>query len=102
MSNDIYTDLDNTIVELEYAMKVQAYLEELEKSNVSLSDHISNLSRNKIALEATIDAVEVQKKIEREHNRLDRRIGRAISNMPKFKIVRSDSESESSDTKSDS
>lgn len=100
MSNNLYSDLENIVVELEYATKVQAYLEELDKSELSLSDHISNLSRNKIALEATIDAVETQKKIEREHNRLDRRFGRALANMPKLKIVRPESEDEPSDTTS--
>ena len=100
MSNNFYSDLDNLTIELEYANKIQAYLEELDKSGVSLSDHISDLSRNKIALEATIEAAETQKKIERENNRLDRRFGRALSNMPKIKIVRPESEDEPSDTTS--
>lgn len=98
MSNNFYSDLENVTIELEYAKKIQAYLEELDKSEISLSDHISNLSRNKIALEATVEAVETQKKIERETNRLDRRFGRAISNMPKLKLVRPGSEDEPSDT----
>ena len=98
MSNNFYSDLENVTIELEYALKIQAYLEELDKSEVSLPDHISNLSRNKIALEATIEAAETQRKIERETNRLDRRFGRAISNMPKLKLVRPESEDEPSDT----
>lgn len=98
MSNNFHSDLDNLTIELEYAEKIQAYLEELDKSGISLSDHISDLSRNKIALEATIEAAETQKKIERETNRLDRRFGRAISNMPKIKIVRPESEDKTSDT----
>lgn len=101
MSNNFYSDLDNLEIELEYALKIQAYLEELDKSETSLSDHISTLSRNKIALEATIEAAETQKKIEREKNRLDKRFGRAVSNMPKLKLVRPESEDETSDTTSD-
>ena len=97
MSNNFYSDLDNLTIELEYAEKIQAYLEVLEETDLSLSDHISNLSRTAIALEATIEAAEVQKKIERETNRLDRRFGRAISNMPKLKLVRPESEDETSD-----
>lgn len=101
MSNNFYSDLENLDIELEYALKIQAYLEELDKSEISLSDHISDLSRTKIALEATIEAAETQKKIERETNRLDRRFGRAISNMPKLKLVRPESKDEPSDTTSD-
>lgn len=103
MSNNFYSDLENVNVELEYAQKIEAYLEVLEESDLSLSDHIANLTRNKIALEATIEAAETQRKIERETNRLDKRFGRAISNMPKLKLVRPESEDETSDkTPSDS
>lgn len=98
MSNNFYSDLENVNIELEYAKKIQAYLEVLEETDLSLSDHISNLSRTAIALEATIEAAEAQKKIEREANRLDKRFGRAISNMPKLKLVRPESEDEPSDT----
>lgn len=102
MSTDFYSDLENVNIELEYAKKIQAYLEVLEETNLSLSDHISNLSRNAIALEATIEAAEAQKKIEREANRLDKRFGRAISNMPRLKVVRPESEETSDKTSTDS
>ena len=100
MSNNFYSDLDNVNLELEYAKKIEEYLEVLEESDpiLTLSDHISNLTRQKIALEATIEAAETQKKIEREANRLDKRFGRAVSNMPKLKLVRPESEDETSDT----
>lgn len=97
MSNNFHSDLENVNLELEYAKKIEAYLEALDESETSLSDHISNLSRTAIALEATIEAAEAQKKIEREANRLDKRFGRAISNMPKLKLVRPESEDEASD-----
>lgn len=103
MSNNFHSDLENVNVELEYAQKIEAYLEVLEESDLSLSDHIANLTRNKIALEATIEAAETQRKIERETNRLDKRFGRAVSRMPKLKLVRpEDSDDEASDKTSDS
>lgn len=101
MSNNFYSDLENLEIELQYALKIQAYLAELDKSETSLAEHITALNRNVIALEATIEAAETQKKIERENNRLDRRFGRAVSNMPRLKIVRPESENETSDTTSD-
>ena len=101
MSNNFYSDLENLEIELQYALKIQAYLDELDKSETSLTEHINALTRKVIALEATIEAAETQKKIERETNRLDRRFGRAISNMPKLKLVRPESEDEPSDTTSD-
>ena len=100
MSNYVYSDLDTIALELEYAEKIQAYLDELDKSNVTLSDHISALNRNKIALEATIEALETQKKIERDHKRLDRRVGRAFPNMPRLKVVRPESEDPDKNTDS--
>ena len=100
MSNNFYSDLENVELELAYAHKIRHYLEALDKSETSLTEHITALTTKVIALEATIEAAEAQKKIERENNRLDKRFGRAISNMPKLKLVRPESEDEPSDTTS--